>query len=342
MNILFSSQETIAKNRTIGSTEFKKYYPGINISMSWDELAPHMEAATIEYILPYLGSELYEAIYQHSQSTTIDPIKDRLVDLLKRCVAHYTIYVAAPHLNVTISDLGLRENSNESSTPISQWKYKALRWSVMTVADSTLDTLLEYIEDNIDNAFFAVWKTSQAKDRYTHWLFPYTRDLQEYLSISGRRAYLALLPYLRAAEDKMTDLLCIEYATLKAKVIAGTTQNDTDTALLTHIKKLIAKMAMLDGSVHLSMIYDGSGYKLASSMDSYDQRSNVLASSNKEWLQALQTKLEEDVQLQLNRLDKMLYADPDAYPLWKEAKYVEDDNQGIIVSDDCIGGLGVF
>ena len=85
---------------SIKDTTFKDHYPSVNRNFAWSSLKPFIRQATREYILPYLGEEMYGALADDYQAGTLGSEQAEVVELLQDCIAYYTIVDCLPIHNI--------------------------------------------------------------------------------------------------------------------------------------------------------------------------------------------------------------------------------------------------
>lgn len=328
MDILFSG------GGVIGDSDFKNYYPSVNTNMDFCTFEPYMKKAVEKYIRPYFGDyymEIYEALME---TGTTDPKMLRLGEFLRFALANYTVYDMLPFVNTIISDMGVRQNSNETSVPIEAWRYKNTRWQAMIEADAMMDAALDYIYK--ERAHFSDYEHQS----WSTWI-PTTQILQEYLNISGRRAYLKMGPWISDGEHEVRCLMGnAQYMDLVEKY-EDNTLTPIDEGLIKKIRSYVADYAMEKAITRLSIMIDGDGLKLLSSTDAFNLRSNAITTFGKEGPQAVRNVLRLDIKARKNAILNYMSANEAEYPLWKES-LVPGITKMVIGSDDCVGGISVL
>ncbi len=325
MNYLF-----VATSGTkVENTTFKQYYPAINKSMSWDSVLPFVKQATRTYLVKHLGQVTYDLIAGSTAGTELDEVRD----ILRFALANYTIYEALPSLNATISDMGVVEKTNENTVPISQWRLKTARWEALVKGDTFMDQAIEYIISK-PGVFSGYSFTGSV-------FFKTTSSFQQYSTIAGPRAFQAMLPYIREAEDSLEEKLCSFYPEVTAK-LADT--NNLWMKLIHFSKRYIAHEAMMRAIPRLLLYIDGDGIKLTSSGDTFDQKSNILASFGKDGPDNLVRKLNLDSKAAFQAVENWLYKNKaeTAFATWVDNLPEYDDSPAITASSDRVGGIGLF
>ena len=328
MDILFTP------GTKVKDSNFKEYYPSVNANMDFCTIEPYIKKAVEKYIRPYFG-EYYMDIYEALMETgTSDAKMLRLGEFLRYALANYTIYDMVPFVNTVISDMGVRQNSNETSVPIEAWRYKNMRWQALIEADAMMDIALDYIYTH--KADFAGYEHKT----YSIWI-PTTQVLEEYLNISGRRAYMKMSGWLGEGEEEVKCLLGKDqYEDLLDKLEAGTL-TDIDNGLIRKIRAYVSDFAMEKAITRLSIMIDGDGLKLLSSTDAFNLRSNAITTFGKDGPSAIRNVLKLDIRSRKNSILNYLSANEAEYPLWKET-LMPGITKMVISSDDCVGGISVL
>ena len=335
MELLFDLETTIASESKVDNTDFAEYYPAVNASFSFGMLRPHIRKATNNFILKYIDKTSYKLIIDNPDK---EDIVVEVRELLKQAVAEYAIYIALPKNMTVIADMGIMENNSDQSTPASIVKIKMTRWSCICDGDTSLDQALELMEENID--LFPDWISSKQYGSHSSSYFKTTSEFQQYANISGRRAFLALLPHIRKADKSMSALLCSESENILA-YLKISEPNDLQSTMIDACKSYIAAKAMLDGLIQTNMVFIGDRYQLASNTETYDTRSKMIAT----WLggiDELRNSLKKDLHNAQNEVIGLLEDNEDIYTAYAADHADDDDDSGVVVSDDCVGGVGLF
>jgi hypothetical protein len=326
------------------------HYTGANRSMAWAELLPGIRQATEKFVLPYIGTELYDdlaAMYQADDTLTDKQAK--LLELLQDCIAYYTAYHVLPERNAFLSSMGVTQNTptEGSAAPVNQWGWKAKRWNALENGDTFLDKALAYLEKQVkaEVAYFDLWKASAAYNVKSSSFFRTTEKLDEYLNIQGsRRSFISLVKYLKEVEeDIIRPLLCDEqFAALKALDV----ETDEDAyALLHRVRRAVAFLGLHAGIPHHRIAIDGDGFRVVSQTDQYDDRRNQTNNVHEAAIIALSQRAEQNGRRYLIELENFLRDNAATYPLWQDSPCnTAPTKRGhrIVVPADGIGGVGLF
>lgn len=336
MNYFFNI-DTPTASSTIADTEFKNHMPSINKSMSWQSIFPYIRQATDEFLIPYVGIEMYNEAYQAEAPEEGDAnlkydAKLKMMDI----VAWYAVWLAMPHLNRVLSDMGVQQNSNSESTsqPSDIWRYKNARWETMIRADSLLDSLMLYLEDNKEN--IAAWAQSEIYSQVGHPLFKTTRIWAQYSNILSYRTFLAIKPYIGEAVDMdMAEWMCQDqYDDIISKSIAGTLST-VESGLFELMRKTIANFSLYRAIPHLRITFESNALLMVSSTDGMNMKKDALESA----IASLSQRLNENGRSYAAKIKKYLYNNVDSFPIFKENGYNESIQHDVIVSPDGVGGI---
>lgn len=349
MDLLFkitAAQPSSPEN--VGDSDFILHYSGIHRSMAWAELAPGIRQATEKFVLPYIGSDLYDdlaTMYQADDTLTDEQAK--LLEILQDCIAYYTAYHIMPERNAFFTSMGVTQHTptEGSAQPANQWSWKAKRWSALENGDSFLDKALEYLELQVQNAvaYFDLWKDSAAYNVKTSAFFRKTADLDQFLNLQcSRRSFISLVKYLNEVEeDIILPLLCDDqFSALQEPDL------DADqTALVKKVRKAVAFLALHAAIPHHRIVIDGDGFRVVSQTDQYDIRQNQANVLHENAISALSQRAEQNGRRYLVELENFLRENADTYPLWANSTCNTTPTKrghSIVISPDYVGGIGLF
>lgn len=334
-----SNNNTYRLDTSVKDTNFKDHYPTVNSNMSWSNLAPFIRQSVSTFIYKYIGSELYQTIADAYEAGNItDANKIEILTSLQDCIAHYSIALALPKFNGSISDIGLQEVSGKegASAPVALWRYKLLCWDAIYTADMMLDNLLSLLNSSADS-WATIWKGSNAYKNNTHYLFSSVQELERYIKISeSTRTYWSLIAYLNITCKKYIYPILGE--DLIKLYLQKSTPNEFDIALIDHIREAVSKFLLVEALPQLRVVIESDGVKMVSKSDFYD--SKKIADSDA--IYALSKINEENGRTFIADLNRFLSSNVDNLPDYKASKYYSElqiRNQSIISSPDRYGGI---
>jgi hypothetical protein len=330
MNIIFDP--TITQKKELKETNFSEFVANINPAFYYPNLVPYIKDAVRTYIYPYFGRTFYETVVAHN---TTDAVKDEIRELMSSAIAKYAVYFAMPHINVTISDMGVQQNRNEKSSNSSQWAFQQARWAMLYSAERALDDLLNFCYDNKSNAWLSGWTAS---DEYKHTFTDFISGRKELSKISGiktMRAFWSVVPFIKKSEDETKKILGYrQYDNIKTKLTTGTAK---EKELIKLIRYHITESAIYEALPSMTvLIEDGSIFSISvSDMPNIGTNS----ANNITMINTLRQQCKEKAAYYQNEIRNYLHIYKDDFTFWKEDCYIEERPRSVFHSEDEIGGI---
>lgn len=335
MNYFFSIENPTSES-VIGDTTFKDHMPSINQQMSWQSIYPYIRQATDEMLIPYIGREFYDVIEQEEAPETGESILWEVKYMCMDIVAWYATWLAMPHINRVMSDLGVQQNSNNdnNSTPTELWRYKNARWETMIRADSLLDKLMLMLEDNQED--IPEWTSVTEYAAVGHPLFRSTRIWAQYSNLLSYRTFRAIQPYIGEAIDMdMAEWMCQDqYNDIIEKSTAGTLSS-IEAGLFELMRKVVANYSLYRAIPHLRITFESNALVMVSSTDGMNIKQPALDTA----IASLSQRLLSNAKTYAAMIRKYLYANVDSFPIFKEKGYNADVQHDVIASPDGVGGI---
>lgn len=325
MKLLFK-KTTGAPSATdkVGDYNFKAHYPDVNRNMSWAELEPYIRQATRRFVLPLVGSDLYDDLADLVETNAaMDAEQAECLERLRDAVAYYTIMVALPKKKTVISSMGAVENvATENTTGSSLWGFKTTLWSVAQDADRCMDETLDYLEQMVVAAkvYFDLWKDSDAYLAGKSDLFRTTSDFQGFQNINGsRRTFVAMLPIIKQAAKRhiIPAISQEQYDELVTKLRANSLSADEKT-LLERVRAALAAWAVHYAADKLPILPDQDGFRIISNAEAVDQRA-YSSEVTQGAITSIKYAAEADARQNTADLVAFLHDNADTYPLWKDS-----------------------
>lgn len=313
-------------------TEFKQFYAGVNRSMDWASLSPHIQIAADREIIPAIGQDFYDALdTAYNGAGVAAGAMAETFRRLRMALAHYAMYYGYPQLAVRVGDAGTMETNHEGATPVRQWAFNTARWEVAKTAAAYLDSALQHMEAQVEaaNTSYDVWKNSPAYTQNRDLLIPNARVMGEYYALStSYRSYQLLRPLLRKAELMyLRPALCNTLYDTVANQAAQNTLSAANEALLPYLRRYVAEVAMSLAGSSVNLIPDGAGWRISENAYAEAMPQEALRSA----IQALTTQAEQNAARYLQDLRDHLYSNIDDYPQYRDSACNElkvDDPDG--------------
>ena len=141
--------------------EFKEYVR-IAGTISLETLMASIPDAQEKYIRPILGDDLLDALdeYYNDDDATDDEAFEALIPCVQRPLARFTLLIASPEIDVTVTDSGIAVIMNQNLAPASSDRVKKYDHSNEKRAWDNIETLIRFLEANESD--YDTWVDSSA------------------------------------------------------------------------------------------------------------------------------------------------------------------------------------
>ena len=316
----------------IKDTNFRTFYPNINPAMKWANVEPFINDAVRINILPYIGRIFYNKVADEPSGTEM---RDEIKELMTNAIARYAIYHAMPHINVTISDMGVQQNRNEKSGNAAQWSYQQARWNVLFTAEKYLDQLLNYLYDNASDVWLDDWTNDDVyRATFTDFISG-RKALSDISMIKTMRGYWSLLPFIIRAEDELRKIL--GHRTYEDVVDHQHAPSAEEAELLKLIRPFISDRALAEALPTMTvMIEDGNMYSVSVSDI---PNIGVNSSANLTAINTLREQTKRRSETFEQEIRNYLAIKKDVFTKWAEDCYLGDRPKSVFYSADRKGGI---
>lgn len=256
--------------------ELKAKLSSVHKSRGADVLS-YVELAEALHLVPVLG----EGLVQQLGSLPATGAPAHLLVLRERFrapLAYYAVLEAAPFLPLTLSDVGMTEQTvgeqgGSGAAPARQWVYNNFVEAAAAAGDKLLDLALAWLDDHADE--YADELDSKEYRSRKSLLISSAAQLGTYLATAGsRRFFLALLPTLRQVEEfEIGDLLGADLLEeLREGLASGAAPSAATTKLLGLVRPVLAHRALAQGILSLNVALTGTTLRLLSDNEAVRQR----------------------------------------------------------------------
>lgn len=306
----------------VADYNFKDHYPDVNRNIAWSELQPYIRQATRRFVLPYLGSDLYEDIVEMIESgDVLSTNQSEFVERLRDAVAYYSVMLALPSKKTTVSSMGAVENvAKEGTTATSLWGFRTTLWSVAQNADRCMDDLLTFLEQSVagGDVYFDLWKDNDAFNVGKADIFRTTSDFQAFQNInSSRRTYLAMLPILKQVTK--THLIPVLGQEEYDDMVTALRDNDLSAEqilLLEKVRGCVAAWTIYYATQKMTVLPDQDGFRVISNADAIDQRAYSTETISSA-IERIRSGAEQEARTNTADLQTFLVENEDDYLAWK-------------------------
>ena len=164
----------------------------IDDNTEYDKITPVIELVQDKYILPLLGTSLYNTIETHilayiNNATTIPAAYKTLIDnYILKMMVHYIMYESSPTFKFRYANKGIMTNSSDNGQPIptNDMEYLMNIWK--TNGEMYGDRMIKYL--NYNNSTYPTYNNNTGAD-----IFPernaYDVDIYLGTTILGKKDY---------------------------------------------------------------------------------------------------------------------------------------------------------
>jgi len=281
----------------------------INVSNTIENWYPYIEEAQETFIRPVLGDPLYRQLQETADPTTREPEKQpldpRLVDLLdlvRKPLALYALWLGADEFGVSVSSQGIQVIETQTHKTAPQYRVQNLKENWIRRANTSLDLVLKFLDEHREDYLSYICQDAELFIRNTL-EFNSEVDIRE-----SRRVFVALKPVIRSVEKKyIRPTLSAElFDELKSALKSNPELTHDQKALMELIRPALAHLTMARALMEISIdvldwgIFDTAGNtfaNVASKQASNREKIAVMAEANQRdgeaELKALQQFLDE-------------------------------------------------
>lgn len=235
--------------------EVKEFLP-VDISTQDKTITPYKKPAE-EHVIRILGKDQFEELDDyHNFSDEAVVELDALLPYAQRPTVNFAFFLGLSMLNVSIGENGIAVISNSNLAPASKQRTDELKSDLEKAAYDALESLLEFLEENIDD--YPLWEASDAYAYQYAFLITSARRFDELLRINrSRLTFLNWRPTMADVEflqihPRVSKEFCEE---LKGEIKSGSVSEDNQVVL-----PLLQKaLAYLTASIELDPKYENRG-----------------------------------------------------------------------------------
>jgi len=226
----------------IKTTEEIRKYLKVDISEKESSFLPYVPDATEKYIKQYLGSDQLTELdeYYNDGEGEEDELLNNLLIHVQRALAKFTFLLAAPMLDLNISEGGFTVRSTQNQAPASRERVERFMQSLERQAWDNIEMLLAFLEENKDD--YPLWADSDAYTMAMHNFINSAAEFDRLVPIGSSRLTFI---YLRPAMDNV-ELTEIEpnistelSAAIKEQMLSGEL-SEANEKILPNIKRAVA------------------------------------------------------------------------------------------------------
>lgn len=228
--------------------EIREFVP-VSSSSDFDSVAPHIANAERDYLIPVIGTAMYEKLMVFYKTEFYEVITEaeqktaELLHLVQSAVIHIAYWIGFDLLNSHISDGGFKRTESTSVKGLFKYQEENLKTYFRTNGFNCLDTVLQYLETN--SSYFGEFSESPSFTLLKSAFIPTTDIFNELIFINkSRLTFLRMKAHMQLIEDTeiSTILGPTAFAFMKLEMLKANPEAKV-TALLSYIRKPVAYLA---------------------------------------------------------------------------------------------------
>jgi hypothetical protein len=237
-----------SKEKNTGAQEFKEFLP-VNVQLMYETVAPALALAEQNFIIPILGRELFEKLAAFYETETGSSAYKTLLKLVQYAEFRLAYWNSFNELGVMITDGGVSANISASNR-LFQNERESLLNELKTNGFNQLDTVIEYLEENID--LFPEFEKSSYFTKLKNSFIPNTATFQELYNINNSRLVFLKMKYFIEDVEQITVPHYIGRKFMEA--ILDDIDIEKYATILTQLRKFIVYMAIYNGISELHKV----------------------------------------------------------------------------------------
>ena len=181
------------------STDDIRSFIPVNVSMEFETLSPYIDIAEDEYLTKLIGSAMFDVLAGYLDVVPTEKQK-KLLRLAKKAVINLALWRWSNVGSVQVSDMGITRQETTNQKSAYKYQEEALREGFKQDGFNGLDTMLEYMEENIND--FLTFKQSSYYTIFKGHLINQTKEFDDiYFIGKSRLVFLRLQRFIIQAED---------------------------------------------------------------------------------------------------------------------------------------------
>lgn len=233
---------------------------GSGFQLNFPTLSPSLDAAELRYLIPAIGTALYQRIndaYQLPTPAWEAGEKDLLLRMQK-VVAPLAMALHIARVDVAITDSGVTRKEGTTDKTAYKYQLQNARAAFYEAGFVALESLVSFLEANA--AAWPEWQDSPTRARYNELFIRSGSEFAQYYRLRRPALdFMALAPVLQTAEKVyLRSAIGAHSAQLKAKQLAGAL-SAAEKEICENLKSYLAYKTIATAIPQLQLKLDDSG-----------------------------------------------------------------------------------
>lgn len=209
--------------------DFQKYVR-ISASVDFKSVEPFIAPAIDKYLTDYIPTELFELMNAEDPAES----EEALMPFVDRAIAIFTLFLAAPQLDLSVQEGGFMVNSSDSTAPASAQRVTNYVASLEASGWNAVEMMLRFLETN--KADYTTWTESDCYTLANRNLINSAVEFDKIVNIDKSRLRFSKF---RTEIDKVEQLIIIPLISLEQYTELKTTEDEKHLLLKDHLKKAV-------------------------------------------------------------------------------------------------------
>jgi hypothetical protein len=278
----------------------------------FEAVDPYLIDSENEYIRPYLGDELFDAV----QDEAYDAAKlAKILPSIKIAVSCFAFYHIIQEGSLKLNEHGAVQATGDMKTAPSKWRDDNAKAELIKRGDRAVDALLDILLENIED--FPEWENTKYHTYRTTLIISKALDFDEHVPICrSSRVFMRLLPDIRKANRLIEGIVCADTFDWVTRFLKGEITNEAELSalesLMPYLQAVVAYETIVRAIPRFNFFITMDGILFYTITDSTFTKASASMLEKKE-LTALYSKRLEEAR---SELVAFLNSNPDDYHLY--------------------------
>lgn len=230
-------------------------------NLSNDAVKPDFGAAENKYLIPYIGTTLYDAINGKLNADPVQALTDEEIAILPHLRRISVAYAYIDEIGTDaakITDSGVRRMETQGMPSAYGWQFKELKESLQTRAADSIEILLRYLFSHSND--YPTWTASDEYKAISDLLIKTGTEFNSLYELwQPNRTFYGLIPLLKETQEEMiTDSIGTD---LVAYLAADVTE-DEEKKIQRLVKKAVAYQTIYMACKQFPVRFDANGFSM--------------------------------------------------------------------------------
>lgn len=241
----------------------KEALPRTLSALSNTAAMPDFAAAENKYLIPYIGTALYDAInnkLNHTPSPqALSTEETAILPFMRRVSAAYAFYDEMGSDAAKITDSGVRRLETNGMPSAYGWQFKELKEAMAQRAADAIEVMLNYLFTHADD-YATTWKASDQYTRLNSLLIKTGTEFSSFYELwQPSISFFSMIPIM---EEVQEELISTAIGTELVAYMAGSLTADEEKKIQKQVKKSLAYHTIYRACKQKPVRFDRNGFSV--------------------------------------------------------------------------------